>query len=1022
MAGLSTALHAQQVTGTILGTVQDAQGGVIVQAQVTARNQDTGLSRSVQTDDRGEYRMAFLPPGTYEVQAATSGFRTFVQTGVVLQVGQFARVDAHLEIGEAASTIRVEASAPLVNTSDATVGQTVTAEQVTTLPLVNRNAYSLLTLTPGVQSTANAIALGFPAQRTFINGGSDATMGSVNYYLDGGTNMSTLRNTGNVVPNPDALEEFRVDTNNYSAEYGRFGNGVINVITRSGTNQIHGSAFEFFRNTALNANTYNALVKPPLHRNQFGGAAGGPIVHNKTFFFGTYSGLRQATTTFLNSAVVPTAAERAGNFSAIAKPIIDPVTGLQFANNLIPVNRFDPTALNILNKYIPLANQPNNIFQGTVPSPYNTGEYMGKLDHLITDSQRLSLSYYTTAGNNSVLPGGNMPWSVQQYAWRQHNANANYTWTASPNLVNQTWLNYTRYFGGRTNLPALSLHDLGSDFTPQGPPGLPQIAITGYFTLGQSIAGPLAGDNDYGIRDMVSYTRGRHSIRFGGELGLAKDIQTTLLNNYGVFSFTGAKTGPKTNQGDAFADFLLGLPVTMNQDAPEDAIYNFWQLGFFVQDDYHIHPRLTLNLGLRYDVQTPPTDPQNRELTFWPGHQSQVLPGAPAGILLVGDPGVERGVVPTRWNHVSPRLGLAFDPFGDGKTAIRAGAGIFYGSVSGNGWGTVENSQPFAVRQQFSNVASLTHPYAALPGGLSPFPYVYSPSTARFITPAGLLPIALNFEWPYSYQFNFTVQRQVGAGFTVSAGYVGTLSHHLAFSPDINYPFLNSTATSSNFNSRRPYGNGLLSTINMMQSNGTASYHALQINVRKAMSKHLSVTAFYTYSKSLSREELDGASTSGGAQDFNNLALEHGRSDYDQRHNAVAAVIWNVNYYRGSSLLLRNVFNGWTLSPIVTLSSGLPFSVLTGKDNNLDGNSNDRANLVGDPYLDPHRSRAEAAAMWFNTAAFLPNPIGTDGTSARNLMNAPGFRNVDMGIFREFSLRESSNCSSVPSSLTSSIS
>ncbi len=997
---------SQQVTGSILGSVQDAQGGVVVGAQVTAQNRDTGFARTAQSNDRGEFRLEFLPPGNYDLQVASSGFRSFVTRGIALAVGQFARVDARLEVGEAASTVQVEGTPPLVNTTDASVSQTVGTDQITTLPLVNRNIYSLLTLTPGVQNTTNAIALGFPAQRTFINGGADATMGSVNYFLDGGPNMSTLRNTGNITPNPDAVEEFRVDTNNYSAEYGRFGNGVINVITRSGTNQFHGSAFEFFRNTHLNANTWNAISKPPLHRNQFGGTLGGPIIRNKTFFFGTYSGLRQTTTTFLSSAVVPTAAQRNGNFSASSKPIIDPVTGNQFTGNILPPNRFDPTALNILNKYIPAANLPNNIFQGQVPSPYTTDEYMLKVDHMISDSQRLTFSYFTTAGNNSIQPGGNLPWSIQAYDWRQQNANANYTLTLTPNLVNQTWLSMTRYFGGRTNLPAMSLHDLGSDFTPQGPPGLPNVAVTGYFTLGQSIAGPVAGDSLYTLRDVGSYTHGRHSIRFGGDLSLAKDVQTTLLNNYGTFSFTGAKTGPKANQGDAFADFLLGVPVTMNQDAPENALYNFWLAGLFLQDDFKIHSRLTLNLGLRYDVQTPPTDPQNREETFVPGRQSVTLPGAPPGVLVVGDPGVERGVILTRWGHVSPRLGLAWDPFGDGKTAIRAGAGIFFGSVSGNGWGTVENSQPFAVRQQFSNPASFTHPYASLPGGVSPFPYVYTPATARFITPAGLLPIALDFKWPFSYQMNLTIQRQIGRGFTVSAGYVGTLSHHLAFSPDVNYPVLSSTATSSNFNNRRPYDVGLLSTINMMESNGTASYHALQIKVRKAMSKTVSLTAFYTYSKSLSSEQMDGASTAGGAEDASNLRLEHGRSDYDQRHNFVSALIWNVSYYRGSARLLKNVLNGWTISPIVTLSSGFPFTVAAGKDNNLDGVTNDRANITGNPILDPHRSRSQVIGQWFNTAAFAASALGTDGNSARNLLDGPGIRNIDMGIFRDFSLRE----------------
>ena len=296
----------------------------------------------------------------------------------------------------------------------------------------------------------------------------------------------------------------------------------------------------------------------------------------------------------------------------------------------------------------------------------------------------------------------------------------------------------------------------------------------------------------------------------------------------------------------------------MNQDAPENAYYNSWFAGLFLQDDFKIHPRLTVNLGLRYDIQTPPTDPQNRQQTFVPGAKSTVLPNAPLGLLVVGDAGLERGVIPTRKDHVSPRLGIAWDPFGDGKTAIRAGAGIFFGSVSGNGWGTVENSQPFAVRQQFSNVASLTNPYANLPGGVSPFPYLYSPSNARFIFPAGLLPIDLNFRWPYSYQLNFTMQRQISQGFSISAGYVGTLSHGLAFSPDINYPAFTSTATSSNYNSRRPYGNGQLAAINLMQSNGTGSYHSLQISARKAMARHVSLTAFYTFSKSLSSYQMDG--------------------------------------------------------------------------------------------------------------------------------------------------------------------
>jgi len=1010
-------LSAQQTTGIILGVVNDTQGLPIVNSPVTIRNMETGLVRTVQTNDRGLYRAEFLPPGTYEVEAGSQGFRTFRQTGITLQVGLFARVDAKLQLGESASTVTIDSEAPVVNVTDSSVSQTVTGEQIKNLPLVNRNVYSLLTLTPGVQSTANAIALGFPAQRTFINGGSDGTMGSVNYYLDGGSNVSSLRNTGNMPPNPDAIEEFRVDTNNYSAEFGRFGNGVINVITRSGTNSFHGTAFEYLRNTSLNANTWNNFTgKPPLHRNQFGLTGGGPIKKNKTFIFGTYSGLRQNTTSFLSSAVVPSAAMRQGDFSELLalkspKTIVDPTGGLVFPGNKVPVSRFDPTAVNIMSKSLPFSNYGTSGYQGQVPSPYNTNEYMFKVDHQVSDSQRLSTSYYTTAGNNTISPGGNIPWSLQSYDWRQHNANINYTWSISPNMVNQTYVNYTRYFGGRTNMPATSLHDFGSDFGIQGPANLPQIAVTGYYTMGQSISGPVAGDNVYSIRDTLAYNKGRHSLKFGGEFSLAKDIQVTTLNNYGIFNFTGAKTTPKAPAvgGDGFADYILGAAATFNQDAPEMAIYNFWQGGLFAQDEMKVNKNLTVNLGVRYDIQTPPVDPQNRELTFVPGKQSTAIPSAPAGVLVVGDAGVARGIAATGKNHISPRIGLAYDPFGDGKTAIRASGGIFYGSVSGNGWGTTENSQPFAVRLSGLVPASFTHPYLNMPGGVNPFPYVYTPTTARFITPANLLPIDQNFIWPRSYQFNFTVQREVMRGLSVSAGYVATLSHHLAFSPDINAPVWTSTATTGNVNNRRPYGNASLSTINLLQSNGTGSYHSLQVNVKKSMGKHLGVSSFYTWSKSLASAQMDGASTSGGAQDFHNLALEHGRSDYDQRHNLVAAVTWNTSYYKGTNGLLRQVLNGWMLSPIVTMGSGLPFTVTSGKDNNYDGVNNDRADVTGDPTLDPNRARAQVLNAWFNTSAFSSNKIGTNGNAARNLLDAPGFRNVDMGLFRNFSLLEKVN-------------
>jgi hypothetical protein len=1000
---LAAPLAYAQTTSTLFGTVTDKTGAVVAGAQVVASNTGTNQQRTVSTNAQGDYRIEFLPIGDYTVEISATGFKKFVQKNVGLGINVPTRVDGQLDIGTMTEAVEVTAAPPAVNTDNAQIGRTVENAEITNLPIVGRNVYTLLSLTPGVSSNSNSNVLGYPEQRTMINGGVDGGAGSVNYYLDGGTNMTGLRNTGNIAPNPDAVEEFRVVTNSYSAEYGRFAGGVINIITRSGSNSFHGSLFEFLRNNDLNAHDWGALTVNPLRRNQFGGSLGGPIRRNKTFFFGTYSGLRQNLGQFLNSAVVPSALERTGDFSQSKTKPNDPLNGNKpFPNGVVPSSRWDPVAVKILNEYIPLPNLSGNGWQGYIPNPYNTDEVLVKVDHAINDSQRLTGSYYETSGVNIFQSTGNLPWSKQDYNWRQQNVNASHTWSIGSSSVNQFWVTYTRNFGGRLNLPGMSLGDLGSTFRPQGTPSLPQITVSGYYTLGQSIAGPVAGTNFYSVRDVVSYMRGRHTFKFGGELSLNKDIQQTLLNNYGVFSFSGSKTS------NGFADFMLGLPVTMNQDAPITAMDNFWTSALFAQDDFRIHPRLTLNLGVRWDMQTAPTDPFDREATFMQGVQSQVLKGSnvPTGLLVVGDPGVGRGIVATPKTHFSPRIGLAWDPFGDGRTSVRAGAGVFYGSVSGNEWNSTSNYQPFAVREQFNTVQSLSNPYGLLPGGVSPFPYSYNPASPQFILPAAIYGMAPDFRWPYTYQLNFSLQRQLAKNWTVTSAYVGSLARRLPFAIDVNYPVYTSAATTSNVNNRRPIQPGVLSNIYSVQSGENTSYHSLQLSVERRMAGHFAVKAFYVFSKALEDVELDNNTVNGGAEDYRNLALERGRSDNDRRQVAVGSLIWDLSYFGKTNPVLRAVVNGWQVSSIVTLQSGLPFTITTGSDINLDGNNNDRVMLVGDPYLDPNRSRDQTTAAWFNTAAFAKPANGVDGNLARNLMDRPGSKNVDLGLFRNFRIME----------------
>ncbi|HEY5401362.1 MAG TPA: carboxypeptidase regulatory-like domain-containing protein [Pyrinomonadaceae bacterium] len=1023
LLAMPLAVAAQVTTATIVGTVSDPSTATVPGAQVTARNVDTGLTRTATSGDGGAYRLEFLPVGNYAVEVTASGFKKSYLNGILLQVNDTVRVDVVLTVGAVNETVTIsETATPEVNTSTPEIGRTIQSAEIAALPLVERNVYTLLDLTPGVQSNNNGVAaastgtssliLGFPEQRTLINGGTDGGTGSVNYYLDGGNNMTGLRNTGNILPNPDAIQEFRVQTNSYNAEYGRFASGVINVLTKSGTNQFHGSLFEYLRNTVFNANDWGSqLAKAPFHRNQFGGTLGGPIKSDKTFFFFSYSGLRQSTSSFLSGAIVPTALERIGNFTASATKPTDPATNAPFVcngvTNVICPNRLDPVAVKIINNYIPTSNVAGSRWQGNVPSPFDTDEYLGKVDHQLNAAHRLSFSYFNTAGSNTVRAGGgNLPWASQQFQWRQHNLNMSDVWIVSPSRINQFWVTYTRNFGGRLNLPATSLTDLGSAFTIQGTPSLPQITVSGFFTLSNSIGGPQAGTNFYSVRDVYSWNAGSHSLKFGGELSLNKDIQQTLLNNYGVFTFNNGATK------NALADFLIGIPSAVTQDAPVTGYTNSWYTAMFMQDDFRIHPRLTLNLGLRWDVQTAPTDPYNRVVNYSPGFKSTVNAIAPVGAKFYGDPNVERGGIPTSFSHFSPRAGFAWDPKGDGKTSIRGAIGVFYGSISGNEWNTMTNFQPFSTRLTFSNInqktnaagvplgASLVNPYNAFVGG-NPFPY-----KGTFINGGGLFAVAQDFHWPYSYQMNISVQRQLTQDLTVGAAYVGTAAHNLPFGRDVNYPVLTPTATSAGANilARRP--NPAFGAVLELDSDQSATYHGLQITSNMRMNHHVTFNAFYTYSHTNTSVQLQNNTTQGLAQNYSNLAEDIGRADTDQRHVFSMSLNFRPDYYTGNNAIVRGIVNGWSISPILKLRSGLPFTITNGNvDANLDGNTNDRAQLIGDPHIDN-----PTAEHWFNTAAFVQNKVVTgvavDGNSPRNLLDGPGYKVVDLALSRDFNLNE----------------
>jgi hypothetical protein len=440
----------------------------------------------------------------------------------------------------------------------------------------------------------------------------------------------------------------------------------------------------------------------------------------------------------------------------------------------------------------------------------------------------------------------------------------------------------------------------------------------------------------------------------------------------------------------------------MTQDAPIRKLDNGAYLSFFAQDDFRVHPRLTLNLGVRYDLQFPYTDPFDRKLAFVPGARSQVSPTALEGLLFPGDPGVSRGIVKTDVNNIAPRLGFAWDPRGDGRMAIRGGAGIFYGSITGNEWNTTADNQPFTVRQSFPTVFTLSDPYRNLPGGVPPFPFNYDPASPRFTLPAQVFGPSLDFVWPYTAQMNLTVEKELLRSFSMSASYVGALGRNLPASIDNNYPVYGPGATTANVNARRPYQPGTIGQARVLESIFASDYHALQFSAERRGTR-FSAKAYYTFGKALEDLDYQGGGLP-AVQNSNRPELERGRTSADRTHVFTFSGVWKLDGYSTDTRAVNALINGWTISTIVTLQSGVPLTISSGLDRNFDGLTNDRADIIGDPKLDPDRPREEVIEQWFNTAAFAQPAIGFDGTSARSIVEGPGVKNIDLGVFRDIGL------------------
>ena len=1027
MLGISPMFGQTATTGNIAGYVRDASGAAVPSSSVTARMAEQQFVRTAASNNEGFYSFQAMPPGNYSITAESKGFQRQTQTGLDLTVNQNLRVDVTLQIGSVETQVTIEAHAPLVDTTSATMSGLIDDRRVVDLPLNGRNVIGLARILPGVLNVNAPQQMGDsrggPGMN--VNGGRS----NMNLFtLNGGYFNNPSRNTGMNFPPPDAVQEVRILTHNFAAEYGRNPGSQVTVISRSGTNQFHGSAWEFLRNNDLNARNFFAARVPALKQNQFGAAGGAPIIKDKLFFFGSYQGLRDRREAQTVQALVPSAPERAGDFTGFAGTLTnpqDPIMGRPFtgaggvpciAGNRIAPSCISPVATKLLG-YVPIA--AGGTVSSLAASPRNGDMYMLRGDWNQSSRHRVFGSYFTDTNTRSApfSSGGNIPGYIgESFEQTTRHMVLNDTFTVSPNVLNQATFSYLDTPSNQAQTATIAPVDLGINMPQYVPTGAVSIDVGGNFNLGSGFTTRFYSKN-YQFRDTLSVIRGKHNFKFGYEM-LRLNFRQVFIGSPG-FSFNGARSGNPT------ADFLLGAFQSLSLNfGIRDTDTLTYAHSAFVQDEWRLHPRLTLTLGVRYEPFLPWVDRNDRINTVAPGKQSTVVPDAPPGILFPGD--VPRGLANADLNNFAPRIGLAWDIRGDGKTSLRTGYGVFYESINADS--LAQENPPFAgstnvfsgrIENPFGSVGR-TPPPAETSGKfgcvkISAYPGVSCP---LFPLPLSGLFTGSTLRTPYVQSFNLSLQRQITSSLMVEAAYAGKIGIKLpalrTFNPArfINSPVTGAPPSNQNVNDRVIFEPGILSPSTYLLGNDFRSwYHSFQAQAIQRFTKGLSVSAAYTLAKS-----IDTSSTSnlgGSVANPFNLRDERGRSSWDRRHAFVASWLYTppLPFTRG---LAKTLFGGWTLSGIHSIQSGAPLTFVMGDDVALDGTGGSQhAQLrpgvtISDIVLD-HPDRNSMIAKFFNTAAFVPTnqvPRGTYGNAGRSLINGPAFNSTDLALLKDFLIRD----------------
>src|ERR1700678_2241876 len=846
LTGLNAA--AQQITGSIRGAVMDPSGAIVQAATVTARQTETGLTRSVVTDRQGEYVLVELPIGHYQLEVQAKGFQRYLQEGISLDVNETATVGIHLKLGAETQQVEVSADATLVQSTVSSLGQTVMEREILDLPLDGRNFSQLGLLQPGVVPlTPGLLEAGGPARQNQAYAVDGQRPESNNFMIDGADNESSVDGGFVLKPPIDAIAEFKILSHNANAEFGRNTGSTTNIVTRSGTNSFRGAAWEFLRNDAMDASDYFSRSVQPSKQNQFGATFGGPIIKDKTFFFGYYEGFRNRQGETV-PATVPSLAERQGNFAELCTSGFtgglcndpNPADGQQLYNFLtgapVPNNQLmyiNPISQNIL-PFFPLPNSGPNGYIATQTLSENNDQFGVRFDHYLSRTDTLNFRYMYSSGptTDPLSPvGANVPGFPVGEDDRAQNFVAQETHVFSPTTIAVARFSYLRNtFLLDEHLNHESLSDLGFQYAPTlaSAEGSPFIQVGGYASVGDPITGPRnTYQNTFDLSGSLSWIHGRHEFKFGG--GYRRDhinaLQGIASNGFFVFA--------DFPYSDGFASFLSGEPLVFLQGGGNFAReIRDRALDAYGQDTYKVNSRLTLNMGLRYELPFPSTENNNMVNLFVPGAKSQVLPNAPAGLLYPGDRGVPAGLIPAQKTAFAPRVGVAWDLLGDGKNVLSAAYGIFYEPYYTGEGGPLQDpvsAPPFLKTQQISfPVNSFAYPF-----------YTPDPFAQAFPEPMTLLVVARNLHLPYAQDWNLHVQRSLGADWLLQIGYVGTtgvrLPRFIEGNPPVFYPGVG-VSTENNVNQRRLYSgctlanpnNCIYSSVGEIAGIANSSYNALE--------------------------------------------------------------------------------------------------------------------------------------------------------------------------------------------------